>query len=828
MTTLADKAILLGADSRLTVLEKIFHHNVYSPPQSIPQLEYPSMVNLQPQQAGFPQLDSGLTVPVFKQGPTHQEKWKQFWETKDYYLLQLQMGGHMTKQCTKPKRKLDDAWFKDKVLLVQAPEKGQILHEEELAFLADLGIAEGQSTQTVITHNAAYQADDLDAYNSDCDELNTAKVALMANLSHCGSDVLAEIHNPDNMDNNMINHDAVVQNLNSSKQQDTLILSVIEQLKTQVINCTKIKLDNKSVNDTLTAELERYKEQVIVLKEGQNKAQRLEAKLYDGNVIKSTSAIMIPDSKETLMLVEEIHPSPFCRPTKVEVPKELPKVSMEQAAILREVAEQGKSQNPLNNSLNSAFINDLNARRKSKSVKKTSKRKVWKPTSKASKTKSWLWHRRLSHLNFGAINHLARHGLFEVNISHETSVVRTPQQNGVVERRNRMLIEAARTMLIYIKASLFLCAETVTTACYTQNRSRKLQPKADIGIFIGYAPTKKAFRIYNRRTKRIIKTIHIDFDELKTMASKQRSLEPALHEMTPVTISSGLVSNPHPSTLFVPPSRTKYDLLFQPLFDELLTPLPNVDLPAPEVIAPIAKVVAPEPVESTGSSSSTTVDQGAPSENVFEASFSSDVIPIIVHTVASYSEHNNKWTKDHHLDNIIDGILHEEVYISQPDGFVDQENQNYVYKLKKALYGLKQTPRAWYDLLSKFLLSQEFSKGTVDPTLFIRRQGKDILLAKPTEKHLHAIKRIFKYLRGTVNRGLWYPKDSSIALTAYADADHASCQDTRPSTSGSMQLLGDRLVSCSSERHKSVAISSTKDEYIALSCCRAQVLWMRS
>ncbi|GJW73407.1 hypothetical protein Tco_0132777 [Tanacetum coccineum] len=100
--------------------------------------------------------------------------------------------------------------------------------------------------------------------------------------------------------------------------------------------------------------------------------------------------------------------------------------------------------------------------------------------------------------------------------------------------------------------------------------------------------------------------------------------------------------------------------------------------------------------------------------------------------------------------------------------------------------------------------------------------------AKPTEKHLHAVKRIFKYLRGTVNRGLWYLKDSSIALTAYADADHTGCQDTRRSTSRSMQLLGDRLVSWSSKRQKSTAISSTEAEYIALSGCCAQVLWMRS
>ncbi|GJV77424.1 integrase, catalytic region, zinc finger, CCHC-type containing protein [Tanacetum coccineum] len=319
--------------------------------------------------------------------------------------------GHMSKQCTKPKRKCDYSWFKDKVLLVQAQASGQILHEEELAFLADLGIPEGQATQTIITHNAAYQANDLDAYDSDCEELNTAKVDLMANLSHYGSDAFAEVYNHNNMNNNMLNQAvqampsseqsnvAAVQNSNSSTQQDALILFVIEQLKTQVVNCTKINLDNKSVNDTLTVELERYKEQVKVLKEGQNvdlrsndnvsdscaqnidreialekrikqldnivfkrdqyaqtihmlmkpqffydhttkqalgfqnpfylkKAQQLEPKLYDGNVIKNTSAIVIPDSEETLMLAEESQPSLSSRPTKVEVPKELPKVSM--------------------------------------------------------------------------------------------------------------------------------------------------------------------------------------------------------------------------------------------------------------------------------------------------------------------------------------------------------------------------------------------------------------------------------------------------------------------------------------------------------------------
>nr|GEX14839.1 hypothetical protein [Tanacetum cinerariifolium] len=177
--------------------------------------------------------------------------------------------GHMSKQCTKPKRKRDEAWFKDKLLLVQAQANGQVLHEE-LEFLADPRIAETQSTQYVVTNNAAYQADDLDAYDSDCDEINSAKIALMVNLSHYGSDNLSEVHNQDNVTNNLIDQDVqeiltseqsnilnqseteitsdsniisysqyinesqytTVQNSRFPTQQDDLILSEIEQLKT--------------------------------------------------------------------------------------------------------------------------------------------------------------------------------------------------------------------------------------------------------------------------------------------------------------------------------------------------------------------------------------------------------------------------------------------------------------------------------------------------------------------------------------------------------------------------------------------------------------------
>nr|GFB81684.1 integrase, catalytic region, zinc finger, CCHC-type, peptidase aspartic, catalytic [Tanacetum cinerariifolium] len=251
------------------------------------------------------------------------------------------------------------------------------------------------------------------------------------------------------------------------------------------------------------------------------------------------------------------------------------------------------------------------------------------------------------------VNHTLRDYYEEVGISYETSVARSPQQNRVVERCNRTLIEAACTMLIYAQAPLFLWAEAVATTCFTQNRSiirlrhgktlyellhnklpdlsffrmfgalcystndtenlGKLQPKADIEIFIGYAPTKKAFQIYNWRTRRIVETIHVDFDELIAMASEQRSSGPALNEITPGTISSGLMPTSSPATSYVPPSRNDWDLLFQLMFDELLNPPPSGVNQALEAIAPIVEVISPVNADLTSSPSSTMVEKDAPS-----------------------------------------------------------------------------------------------------------------------------------------------------------------------------------------------------------------------
>ncbi|GKF41080.1 hypothetical protein Tco_0124422 [Tanacetum coccineum] len=160
-----------------------------------------------------------------------------------------------------------------------------------------------------------------------------------------------------------------------------------------------------------------------------------------------------------------------------------------------------------------------------------------------------------------------------------------------------------------------------------------------MSIFIANPPTKKAFQIYNRRTRRIIETIHVDFDELTAIASEHSSSGPALNEMTPVTISSGFVPNPPPSTPFVPPSRFDWDLLFQPMFDESLNPPPYVDLQAREV-------VAHEHAVSTGSPSSTTVDQDAPSPSNSPTTQETQT-PIISHDV----EEDNHDIKVAHMGN---------------------------------------------------------------------------------------------------------------------------------------------------------------------------------
>ncbi|GJS52720.1 retrovirus-related pol polyprotein from transposon TNT 1-94 [Tanacetum coccineum] len=578
-----------------------------------------------------------------------------------------------------------------------------------------------------------------------------------------------------------------------------------------------------------------------------------------------------------------------------------------------------------------------------------------------------------------------------VEITHNTSVPRNPQQNSVVERRNQTLMEAARTMLIFAKAPMFFWVEAVATACYTLNRSLihtlhrktyyellkgkkpevkyfrvfgslcyptndydnlgKLKAKADIGIFVSYAPTKKAYRIYNKRTRKIQETVHVTFDELtKGMTSVQSSTGLRPNSMAPGHNDEEFPPDIHLQLVHVAPPRTPEIAPDSPSMTIVTEDAPTATtITSPsQTSPPYTSVDRSEYTIITSSSES--FENAITNEFDSEASSSGTVNNVIgdlnrtvsirrqLETDAMWCFFNEflenvkpkhfkeavqypcwidaiqeeihefqrlavwelvpapshllviglKWVYKIKLDEYGD-VLKNKTWLAAK-GFVDPDLPTHVYRLKKALYGLKHAPRAWYNKLSRFLMSTGFSKGVVDPTLFTRKTCKHILLkygldssasvdtpmvekskldedrqgklvdpirfrrmvgslmylsasrpdivfvvclcaryqAKPTEKHLHAIKRIFRYLKGTIHMGLWYSKDSGFSLRTFVDADYAGCQDTRRSTSRSAQFLGDKIVSWSLKKQKSTAISTTEAKYIALSGCCAQILWMCS
>nr|GEY33742.1 hypothetical protein [Tanacetum cinerariifolium] len=621
--------------------------------------------------------------------------------------------------------------------------------------------------------------------------------------------------------------------------------------------------------------------------------------------------------------------------------------------------------------------------------------------ARASSTKSWLWHQRLSHLNFDTINDLAKNDLVSglpkfkyhnehlcpsceqgkrkrashppkpipnsrqrlhllhmdlcgpmriasingkrVGISHQMSLVQTPQQNRVVEQRNQTLLEAARTILIFSRAPLFLWAEAIVTVCFTQSRSiihcrfnkipyelingrkpdisflyvfgalcypkndreyfGKLGAKGDIGFFIGYFADSCAYKVFNQRTKKIMETMNVSFDELSAMDFKQRSSKPMLQSMTSGQISSGLDLTYAPSNITTQqPTEGELDLLFEAMYDDYISGQPSSAQRSVLVAqayqvrqtTTISTSIADTALTPTNSSSQPTnfpntsqdvdelnsqqqhaqqqgnqdliqpeivadnVSNAMFDANTFvnpfstsstcaaESSSSQNVDPSNMHMFYQLYPHEFQWTKDHPLEQVIGepsrpvltrnqlrsdcnmciyaltfkrldvwvlvpapdnitpltlkwlfknkhdeeqtvirnksrlvvrgyrqeegidfeesfalvtrmeairiflayvahksftvfqmdmktaflhGTLKEDVYVCQPEGFIDSDHPSHVFKLKKALYGLKQAPRAWYNDLSTFLLHNHFFKGTTDPTLFIRRFVDDILLS---------------------------------------------------------------------------------------------------
>nr|GEX00002.1 retrovirus-related Pol polyprotein from transposon TNT 1-94 [Tanacetum cinerariifolium] len=572
-----------------------------------------------------------------------------------------------------------------------------------------------------------------------------------------------------------------------------------------------------------------------------------------------------------------------------------------------------------------------------------------------------------------------------VGISHQMSSVRTPQQNRVVERRNRTLVEAARTMLIFSRAPLFLWAEAITTACFTQNRSiihrrfnktpyelingrtpdisflhvfgalcypkndrediGKLGAKGDIGFFIGYSADSYAYRVYNRRTKQIMETMNVSFDELSTMDFEQRSSKPGLNSMTSRHISSGLDLTYAPSTITMQqPSESELDLLFEAMYDDYIGGQPSATArtvpPAQEPQARQSSMASTSiadtaPIPTNSSSLATNipitsqdVDELNPNvivdENTFVnpfansstsavvASSSQNVDPSNMHTFYQPYPHEFQWTKYHPLEQnkhdeeqtvirnksrlvvrgyyqkegidfkesfapvarmeairiflayvahksftmfqmdvktaFLHGSLKEDEYVCQPKGFIDADHPSHSKYVLEILnkYGMESCDPVGTPMEIKDKLDLDQNGTPIDATkyrsmigalMYLTSSRPDIVhatclcaryQAKPTEKHLKEVKRIFRYLRGTVNTCLWYTKDSSFELTGFSDADYAGCKDTFKSTFGGAQFLGEKLVTWSSKKQDCTALSTAEAEYVFLSACCAQVLWMRT
>ncbi|GJR99350.1 retrovirus-related pol polyprotein from transposon TNT 1-94 [Tanacetum coccineum] len=471
------------------------------------------------------------------------------------------------------------------------------------------------------------------------------------------------------------------------------------------------------------------------------------------------------------------------------------------------------------------YINDVNKRVKSKSGK--SKKMEWKPTGKVFTTIRHRWFPTGTTFTINGtkfpLNRITSNLIVPPKETSQTPVITPNPEVKVYRRRTKVAKSVVQIIFWYLdlKCSKYMAGQRsqlinfvekfiVTVRfgmiilqrlwellhdrkpdlkylyvfgalCYSTNESedlRKLKPKADIGIFISYTPTKKAYQIYNRRTRHIMETIHVDFDEMISMDFEQSSSRPALHEMTPGIISSVLVQHPPSTTTYVPPTKNDWDLLFQPMFDEYFNPPPSV-------VSLVRVVAALRLADPTGSPLSTSIDQVAPFA-VKQDKFGG-VLKNKARLVAKgYRQEEGLDFKESFapvasieaIRIFLANAANKNMTIYQMDVKTAFLND----KLREVVYAL----RAWYDMLSSFLLSQKFFKGVVDPTLFTRKEGKDILM---------------------------------IML---------GVKTQEKSTSGSAQFLGDRLVSWSSKKQKSTAISSTEAEYIALSGCCAQILWMSS
>nr|GEU34893.1 hypothetical protein [Tanacetum cinerariifolium] len=394
----------------------------------------------------------------------------------------------------------------------------------------------------------------------------------------------------------------------------------------------------------------------------------------------------------------------------------------------------------------------------------------------------------------------------EEGIEHQTSTPRTPEQNGVVERQNRNLVEAARTMLLALKLPLFFWAEAIAIASDYENSDLVSQipnvlPSADTTV-----PLQQELDLL--------------FGPLRQLAIDS---EMCMFALT--------VSTAEPKTI----KEAMGDSAWIEAMQEELHQFDRLQNEDQTIIRNKARLVAKGYAQEEG------ID--------FEESFAPVARLEAVRIFVAYAAHKSFLIYQMDVKTaFLNGPLKEEVYVAQPDGFVDPDHLEKVYRLMKALYGLKQAPRAWYDELSNFLISKGFNKGLQihqSPRgIFINQakyaleiltkhgmeKGQSIGTPMATKPKLDADlsgKLVDQTDYHSKIRSLMYLTSSRPDIV-FSDADHVGCIDTCKSTSGGIQFLGDKLVSWMSKKQDCTAMSSAEAEYVALSSSCAQVMWMRT
>nr|GEX59043.1 ribonuclease H-like domain-containing protein [Tanacetum cinerariifolium] len=512
-------------------------------------------------------------------------------------------------------------------------------------------------------------------------------------------------------------------------------------------------------------------------------------------------------------------------------------------------------------------------------------------------------------------------------IKREYSNPKTPQQNGVAERKNKTLIEAAKTMLADSKLPTMFWTEAVRTACYVLNRVSVISPhnktpyalltgnipsvshfkpfgchvtilntsdhlgkfdgKADEGYIVGYSVSNKAYRVYNVPNKRVEESMNLWF--LKDKPNVQGLVHEWYFDLDYLTDSLVIIvpSDPshniqgthpidtpgeeHRDTSYAdsPTLGTEHNA------EDLHTPLiPTGSIPVPAT----ATMVPFDDVLVHSSSSTDSIFDGEPttrfpcpfdlgnhnpSPGIFSFSSYDDEFDTDLNNVASFVEVNmllglSGYSKtsemlggllsvtrlDLFLKDIdrrrmdvksafLYGRIEKEVYVTQPKYFVDPQHPKKVYKVVKALYGLHQAPRAWYATLSTFLLKHGYRRGTINKTLFLKKNNRDIilcyggtyLLPRTATTPYEAPKPKSKNESDSpVNVHLYRSMiESLLVLEAYKDSDYAGANKDRKSRTGGCQFLGRRLMSWQCKKQTIVATSSSKAEYVATANCYSQV-----